>query len=539
MNMLDRALGLIAPGAALRRAEARLRLAALGGYYGPTGRYGNRVMRGWITRGGSADADLVPDLQNLRQDSRDLSRRTALARAAINRTVTSVIGPGLRLIPQIDREILGLDDATAEAWERKTEREWALWAGRPEASANRFQAFYELQATVFRAVLESGDVFVLPRRIVRPGRVYNLALQLFEADQINTPVNVDGALGNKGPRIVDGIELDADGAPIAVYIQKRHPGDLSVAAAAPAYNRIPMFTESGRLQVKHLAKRLRPNQTRGEPMLAPVLADLRQLTRYSEAELFAAVIAAMFAVTYKSPTGNTLQSTNPDENQESDDESFKVLPPNFSLEAGTVLELPAPDSIEVPKLGRPNSDFDNFFTAVVRQIGAALEIPFEVLIQHFTASYSASRAALEQAWLFFRQWRNWMADDFTQWVYEEFLLEAVARNRIAAPGFFADPIVRQAWSGGEWIGPARISLDPKKENDADAIAEDRGWKTSREITREKTGGDWEKKHRQRAREVARRRADGLEGAPTPAGTSEPNPDPGVADRPEDETQTEN
>jgi capsid protein len=58
---------------------------------------------------------------------------------------------------------------------------------------------------------------------------------------------------------------------------------------------------------------------------------------------------------------------------------------------------------------RPNPEFDAFVMSILRQIGVGLEIPYEILIKHFTASYSASRAALETAWQFFRRRRTWLA----------------------------------------------------------------------------------------------------------------------------------
>lgn len=91
--------------------------------------------------------------------------------------------------------------------------------------------------------------------------------------------------------------------------------------------------------------------------------------------------------------------------------------------------------------GRPNAAFDPFVMAILRQIGVALEIPFELLVKHFTASYSAARAALLEAWKFFYTQRKWLADNFCQPVYEAWLTEAVLSGRVSAPGFFDDPLV--------------------------------------------------------------------------------------------------
>ncbi len=71
-----------------------------------------------------------------------------------------------------------------------------------------------------------------------------------------------------------------------------------------------------------------------------------------------------------------------------------------------------------------------------------MEIPRDLLLKEFNASYSASRAALMEAWDTFRMYRNWFVDDFCNPVYEMWLSEAVASGRVSAPGFFADPLVR-------------------------------------------------------------------------------------------------
>src|SRR5690606_18975305 len=116
--------------------------------------------------------------------------------------------------------------------------------------------------------------------------------------------------------------------------------------------------------------------------------------------------------------------------------------------------------------------------------------PYEVLVSHFEASYSASRAALETAWQAFSGRRTWVARNFCQPTYEWFLAECVARGILKAPGFFDDPIRRAAWCGALWIGPARISLDPTKDAEAAKVWMNLGVKTLEEVTTETTGGDW-------------------------------------------------
>ena len=114
-----------------------------------------------------------------------------------------------------------------------------------------------------------------------------------------------------------------------------------------------------------------------------------------------------------------------------------------------------------------------------------------MLIKEFNSSYSASRGALLEAWEAFKMRRKWFVDDFCQPIYEVWLAEAVALERIKAPGFFDDPLIRKAWCGANWIGPVQGQLDPKKEAEANIMLINHSIKTHGQVTREMSGGDWE------------------------------------------------
>ena len=53
----------------------------------------------------------------------------------------------------------------------------------------------------------------------------------------------------------------------------------------------------------------------------------------------------------------------------------------------------------------------------------------------------------------------------------------MALGRIHAPGFFNDPIRRQAYLESEWIGPSAGQLDPTKEVQAAVVAIENGLST--------------------------------------------------------------
>lgn len=507
LNLLDRAIAYVAPGLALRRQKSR-GMMALGGYFGPGGRRGRPNLQNWNPGGGDANADISPDLADLRAYSRDLARRSPLAGGAISTVVTNVIGTGLALQPKPNAAFLRMSEAQSVAWQAQVMHEWKQWAETQACDITRTQNFYGLQSLAFRSCLESGDVPVLTPMVPFAGSHYELSVQVIEADRLCNP----GRSADR-PGLVQGVETDANGAPLRYYIARQHPGAMQ--RSGNVWDPYTAFGADGRRNVIHLFDRRRPGQVRGVPYLAAVIEPLKQLDRWTDAELSAAVLSAAFAVFVKMDPDAFGDLFTDDSRQSVID---RGLAWNGNLgstattldNAGKVVNLLPGEDVVAPDLNRPNAQFDPFFLAIVRQIGVGLEIPFEVLIKHYTASYSAARAALLEAWRFFFGRRDFMATNFCQPIYELWLAEAVAIGRIAAPGFFVDPAYRHAWCGAVWTGDGPGSIDPLKEVDAASARIAAGISTIEREALLHDGIDWKTKLEQRAREVKARRDAGLE-----------------------------
>jgi len=173
----------------------------------------------------------------------------------------------------------------------------------------------------------------------------------------------------------------------------------------------------------------------------------------------------------------------------------------FKLGSGAILDLATGEDVVVVDPKRPNTGYDQFFQSILREVGMALEIPYEILIKHFTASYSAARAAMLEAWRAFTTRRQWFAARFCQPIYEAFVEEGVLLGRIALPGFVgADQLVRQAWLGAEWTGPGRGQIDELKEAQAADFRIKANLSTRALEVPNLTGRDWEDVAKQRQRE---------------------------------------
>lgn len=483
MNVFDRVIAAVSPERALKRAGARRKLQILdSGYSNYGASVTKKSLAGWLYGGGSAREDIQDNLSVLRQRCRDLYMGVPLATGALKTCRTNVVGSGLKLKSQVDYEVLGISEEEARDLECKIEREFALWADSPACDLERLDNFYELQQLAFLNWLMSGDVIATLPVTSRVNMPYDLRICLIEADRLSNP---HGDTGD--PHIVGGVETNDAGEVVAYHISTHHP--LSYEFTEMKWTRVEAWGEkTGRRNVIHIMNRERIGQRRGVPFLAPVIEALKQLGRYTDAELVAAVVSGMFTVFIEKESASAdgaFGEIIPEEAQvDADDDSTIELAP------GAIVDLNEGEKAHDMNPGRPNTAFDGFVIAICRQIGAALEIPYELLVKNFNASYSASRGALLEAWKMFRMYRTWLANDFCQPIYEEWFAEAVAKGRIPAPGFFTDPIIRMAYTGAEWNGPAQGLLNPVQEVTAAEKRVQNGFSTRDREAMEMNGSDF-------------------------------------------------
>lgn len=460
-----------------------------------------KSLKGFTARSGSPREDIDWNNYTLRQRGRMLTMSTPIAKSAITTNRTNVIGMGLQLKSKIDHEALGMTPEKAAAWQRRTEKEFALWADNKRAcDATGVNDFYSMQQLAFSSWLTSGDAFVVIKQyeptMLMP---YSLRLHIVEADRIRTPgkagqLLTDGKADN-GNKIFDGVEVDENGAIVAYYVHNTYPNELHTDPEN--YVRVEAYGEkTGLPNILQLMDSERPEQYRGVTYLAPVIEPLLQLRRYTDAELTAANIESCFAAFIKTNAGATEMPFNEVgwgdvEGVPVGDSGVSQSANEYELGAGTINMLEPGEDVVFADPKRPAGGFDNFVQAVATQVGAALEIPKDLLMKSFNASYSASRAALLEAWKAFQMRRKWFTSDFCRPIYEIWLAEAVARGRILAPGFFNNAAIRKAYLGSEWIGPSQGMLDPTKEIEAEVLAITHGFSTHEQSTIKLNGGQWQ------------------------------------------------
>lgn len=475
-----------------------------------------RSMLSWLPGLGSPRQDTpTGEREMLISRTRDAYRNHMLARAAVTRAATNVVGMGLTVRPNVDGEALGLNDDAADKLNDELARGFRLWAEDPnECDVEAGLDFYMLQRLAFISALVSGDVLAMTPDDQRPGCLFGTKLQLIEAERVGNPLT-------DTPTESDGVRVDRLGKPTHVRVCSGYPSDYTTSQEWDWY---PIFgAQTGRRRILHLMnEKGRPGQVRGVPYLAPILEALQKLERFSQAELTAAVISAMFTVAIKHTATEDpdMSPGGPMWSDDSDDPNKPDRPvvtssgeqasegDSLTLGEGAVWDLEEGAEPVTINPNRPNAQFDPFFVAIVKEMGAALEMPAEVLLMHFSTSYTAARAAFNQLWKFIKQRRHHLTVQFCQPTYELVIDELVARGIVNLPGY-RDPAKRRAYTRALWIGEPLGSLN--EQVDARAATERIANGTSNEHieTMALHGEDWEDVHRDRAREIQRKRAEGV------------------------------
>lgn len=465
--------------------------------------YGKASMAGWDVVRSSPTSDIITNLSTLRARSADLTMGAPIASSAINTSRTNVIGVGLSVSPKPKYSVLGITAKDAEQWARMVKNEFDIWASSKFCDIFKKNNFYDMQDIAYMSYLVDGDSFAAFKyRTPQPGMPYALRIQLFEGSRVCNP-GTQGVISsvspwmvivqnpNNGNRIIDGVEVDSDGAVVAYWVCNKYLYDPTNMTQLPEWVRVDAFSQqTGQPNILQIGHDERPEQYRGVPYLAPVLESLKQVSRYTSAELTAAIIKAYFTVFFSEEVPNTGGAFPLNEGIKPRDK-ITLDPDKFELGPGSMNVLPPGYKVTSMDPQRSLSTFEPFTQALIKEIGAALEIPYEVLIKSFNSSYTASRAALLQAGSNFKMRRTWFARDFCQPVFEAWLAEAITIGRIKALGFFDDPLIHNAWCNTDWYGPVMGVLDPIKEVQGAALRVQYGISTREKETAEMTGTSWD------------------------------------------------
>jgi lambda family phage portal protein len=455
----------------------------------------------------SADQDIIYNLPLLRPRSRDLFMGSPIAGGAILTLRMNTVGNGLTPMPGVDGDLLGMSAAEAADTNKFLSDEFDLFADTVECDWNRRSTFYQLQDLAFVNQCISGDILALLPMKTRRGAIYDTKIRLIEADRVASPVfgtdssgipYLPGNMTNDGlARIFGGVELTVDGEVDAYWVSQYHPllfpsatGILIGSNDIKQFTRIPAFgEETGRPVALLIAEMERPEQRRGVPLMSKCLTEMKNLQRYVESTTVQNVIKSYFTsfITSAMPSTDMFQGL---VDQDVINDLVSRNPYQVKMGPGIINWMRPGDSISFPINAGPEAQFEPYVIALCKFIGSCLGIPFEVLLKQFNSSYSASRASLLEFWRRVKVLRQLLIDQFCQPVYLAWMMEAVAKGILDAPGFFEDARIQRAWSKCSWSGSSPGSIDPLKEVMAAEKKVKLGISTLERESLEINGSDW-------------------------------------------------
>jgi lambda family phage portal protein len=340
------------------------------------------------------------------------------------------------------------------------------------------------------------------------------AVELLESDRLcpqsgKTPTAMETA-----------VEVGTRGQPVAYWISRmNYANQMGSAYDIGDPERIEARDAAGRPRVLHIYRVNRPGQVRGVPYFAPVLTYFKDLSDYLDAELVAAKVAACLAVfvTKADPQYGALGAATTTETT-----TGKRIQ---GVEPGMVNYLALGENISVVDPKRGGETFSSFVEGLLRMIGMALGLSYELLAKDFSkTNYSSARASLLEGRRMFSTWRSWLAAQFCQPFWGLVLEEAYLRGLFQAPRFYE---LRAEYTRAAWIGGGWGWVDPVKEVQASKMAIDYGLSTMAEEVAGQ-GRDWEEVFEQLKREQDRAGELDLffpvSGAPKMAVASNPAPE---------------
>lgn len=261
-GLIDRAVAVFSPEAALRRLYARDAIERKRGYDAASK---GRGTDGWRATGNSADKEIAGAGPILRDRMRDLVRNNPMAAQAVQVLVNNIVGTGIR--PRAATNDPALNERVDALWKR-----WSRSCDR-----HGHTDFHGLLNLAVREMIEGGEVFALARPTsMRAPNVVPLQIELREADHLDS-----ARMDNRpdGVRIDQGIEYDRNGRRSAYWLFPDHPGG-TVTVFGRRFESVRLPAD----RVAHLFERQRV-QSRGVPWGTPAMRHIRDLDDWQHAEL--------------------------------------------------------------------------------------------------------------------------------------------------------------------------------------------------------------------------------------------------------------
>ena len=420
MNLLDRLINIFSPETAYKRAKYR----EAGNTRAFEAASKNRRTQYWKAGSTSANTENYMALETLRNRAREQVRNNPYANRIVSVIPNNVVGKGI--VANLTHENMAVSQRAQTLWNE--------WAGSTACDMECKLDFAGIQNQVMRSVVESGEVLVRFRRTSDP---IPLKLQVLEADHIATN-QVFRRNNEDENRVVNGIEIDDMGCPVAYHLYENHPGNIGMEILD--IQKTLLVTRVPADQILHIFRKDRPGQLRGPSWLHPIMIRMREIDEFEDAQLVKQKVSACFSAFIRDIEVPDQQSTT----------EFDLE----KLEPGIVEHLPPGKDITFASPPLPNSDSYKFYmSANLRSVAAGVGITYEALTGDYSeVNFSSARMGDMQFRANVDNWqKNIVIPQLCNPVFDAF------KTTMLLMGQAFDDV------SSTWTVPRRDMIDPTKE----------------------------------------------------------------------------
>ena len=433
-----------------------------------------RLTADWSRVPRAADQILRVDLRFLRARAREQQINSPIASKFLQMLRTNLVGPhGLRIAFKLEKQRKRgsdtLDDKTNDALKKA----WRKWQRSEYCTVHGKYTWNDVCRMAPDGLGRDGELIVRKMYVPKSQNPFGFTLQLINPDQLDDNFNRIGSPKQNQVRM--GVEVDRYQKPLVYHLFEGNPYETGYGAA----NRVPVAAD----QIYHFFIPRFIGQTRGYPLLAPVMYDMKMLDGYFEAELVAARAGAMMV-------GAIEQDGS--EGYAGDGETQEGAT-RLDVENGMLIQLPRGARLNNVSPEHPTSAFNPFVERSLRLIASGMGVAYHELGNDLAGvNYSSGRLGVLEERDYFMELQNLMIDALCRPVYEDWVKSALLNGALDLPfdpDRYTDPdtveFIPRRWT---WV-------DPLKDSQA-AVADVQNAFSTHSETLHAHGKDWREVYKQ-------------------------------------------
>lgn len=420
------------------------------------------------------------------QTAEGLYRDNTIGKLLVDSLARYVIGKGLTPMSAPESDILGWDADKLEAFRKQSEAYWRVVTNDVNFDYYGKDTFKQLQVIAIKSIFNSGDILRHNGfRKLSNGSVVPY-VQLISGRMVSQEWNED-TLSSTGGVIINKRTGKEIGYCLRVIDETRNDTGTT--------KRVNKYTSSGRLEFDLISlQKNDPSLVRGIPLLSPLRDDILDLNKFKSNHILQSAVQSLFTAFIekseeaKEGTLNFKEKLQIGAVEAEDEQSERQV----NLGAGYVVELEPGEHVNLVQRQAQGDDFDAYMKSVIGLMASSLGMSYEVAMNSYNASFSASRASISGAEKNFAIIREEFAEKFCQPVWRMVIEHGILSGHIDCPEWDdLDAYGKKALMACTWTGVTPPQVDPTKEVNAYALAIQNGLCTREYAIRMLFGMDYE------------------------------------------------